>query len=312
MKYRILISAPYLLNEIWQFEHELHNKGIAFDVYPVKERLEEEDLLPIIDQYDGIICGDDRFSPRVLNQAASKLKVIVKWGTGIDSIDKVHAQLIGISVRNTLNAFTEPVSDSILAIVLAFNRQLIASDRIMKNGGWKKTFGLTMSEVVLGIIGLGNIGKAVARKAKAFGTKVIAHDILPMEQAILDELHVEMVSLPSLLQEADFVATCCDLNPSSYHLIDKSVLEIMKPSAIFINVARGPIVNEPDLVWALENKVIAGAGLDVFEEEPLPAHSPLRRMDNVLLSSHNVNASPLHWQKVHRNSLNMLYEVLGV
>ncbi|WP_291728292.1 NAD(P)-dependent oxidoreductase [Bernardetia sp.] len=311
MKYNVLVSAPYLLNDIEKFRAELEGKNIAFDIYPVKERLEEEDLLKVIHKYDAIICGDDRFTPKVIDKA-EKLKVIVKWGTGIDSIDKKYAESKGVQVRNTLNAFTEPVSDSVLAMLLVFARKVIESDRIMKNGGWRKAFGITLSEVSIGIIGLGNIGRAVARKLQPFNTKIYANDTAEIPTEVLENYKIEMTSLDDLVQKSDFVVVCCDLNSTSLHIINKEKLGLMKSNAIVINMARGPLINEKDLIEALENKQIAGAGLDVFEEEPLFIDSPLRKMNNVLLSSHNVNASPYYWNKVHRNSLNMLYQSLGI
>ncbi len=311
MKYRLLVSAPYLLNDIELFREELNSKDIEFDIYPVKERLEEENLLEIIDKYHAVICGDDRFTPKVID-VATNLKVIVKWGTGIDSIDKAYAQSKGVQVRNTLNAFTEPVSDSVLAMLLVFARKVIESDRIMKAGEWRKTFGITLGEVSVGIIGLGNIGKAVARKLQPFNSKIYATDILDIPSETTEKYNLEVTSLDELLKSSDFVVVCCDLNSSSLHILNKEKIKLMKPNAVLVNMARGPLVNESDLINALEKKEIAGAGLDVFEEEPLPKESPLRKMDNVLLSSHNVNASPYHWSRVHRNSLDMLYESLGI
>jgi phosphoglycerate dehydrogenase-like enzyme len=311
MKYKVLVSAPYLLNDIELFREELNSKDVEFDIYPVKERLEEEDLLEVIDKYHAVICGDDRFTPKVID-AAKNLKVIVKWGTGIDSIDKVYAQSKGVQVRNTLNAFTEPVSDSVMAILLVFARKVIESDRIMKSGDWRKAFGITLGEVNIGIIGLGNIGKAVARKLQPFNSKIYATDIIEISGETAEKYHLEITSLDELLKNSDFVVVCCDLNPSSLHLLNKEKFKLMKPNAILVNMARGPLVKESDLIDALNNQLIAGAGLDVFEEEPLSTDSPLRKMDNVLLSSHNVNASPYHWNRVHRNSLDMLYESLEI
>ena len=307
-KYKVLISAPYFVKDIEKFKNELIDHNIEIDIYPVKERLEEADLLSIIDDYHGVICGDDRFTPKVFD-AATKLKVVVKWGTGIDSIDKVYAESIGIKICNTLNAFTEPVSDSIIGLMLAFTRRIFQSDRIMKAGGWEKAFGVSMSEVSLGIVGMGNIGKAVARKLKPFHTKLYGNDIIDVPDA--KSLGVEMVDLDSLLVKSDFVAICCDLNPSSHHLINSEKLKRMKTKSVLLNTARGPIVKEIDLINALNNQIIAGAGLDVFEDEPLAVDSPLRQMDNVILSSHNVNASPLHWNRIHRNSLDMLFKYLA-
>jgi len=307
--FKVLISAPYLQNEIHQFKDELISNNIDYTVYPVKERMEENELLEVISKYDGIICGDDKITKTVIDKAKN-LKVIVKWGTGIDSIDKEYANSKKIPVYNTLGAFTEPVSDSVLALILVFSRKLFQSDKIMKENGWDKAFGICLNEQSLGIIGVGRIGIAVARKAKAFGIKVYGTDIKEISKDITDELNIEMVSLDKLLQKSDFVTINCDLNETSFHLIDKETLLKMRDSAIVINTARGPIIDELELVKALENKRIAGAGLDVFEEEPLSTNSALRKMDNCILSSHNVNASPYYWGKVHRNSIDMLYKGL--
>ena len=311
MAHKVLISAPYLQNDFIQFEEELIQKGIDFDVYPVNERMEEYELLPLISKYHGVICGDDRFTAKVLDKAAN-LKAIVKWGTGIDSIDKKYAESKGIAVRNTLDAFSQPVSESVIAYILAFSRRIIESDQVMKTGGWEKTFGFTLSEQTIGIIGFGNIGKTVARKLLPFNSKLLVTDILSIDENILKDLNCEQVDLEVLLNNADYISVNCDLNKSSKHLICEKTLTQMKSNAYLMNTARGPIVKESDLIKALELGTIAGAALDVFEDEPLSKTSPLRKMNNVLLSSHDVNASPAAWNYVHRNSLNMLYQELGI
>ncbi len=304
--YKVIISAPYMQKEIDRFIEELKNKNIDIFIPEVKERLEEYDLLKIIEDVHGIICGDDRITEKVIDKA-KKLKVIVKWGTGIDSINKEYAESKGIKVFNTPNAFTEPVSDTVIGFMLCFARNIINSDKIMKQGKWEKIKGFTLQEKTLGIIGVGNIGRRVAEKAKVFGMKIIGNDIKKIEDP-----PCKMVSLNELLEQADFVSINCDLNETSYHLINIEKLNLMKKDAIIINTARGPIIKEEDLILALKNKIIAGAALDVFEYEPLPEDSPLRKMDNVILSPHNSNSSKLFWDKVHRNSLNMLYKGLGL
>lgn len=308
---KALISAPYLQNDINLFTEELAEKGIDYTVYPVRERMEEDELLEHLPHYNGIICGDDRITEKVID-ACPNLNVIVKWGTGIDSIASEYAQSKGIPVKRTPNAFSEPVSDSVLGMMLVYARRILDSDRMMKQGQWAKTPGFCLEEQTLGIIGLGDVGTAVARKAKAFGIKMLAYDIKDIPKEIPSSLGVEMVDLDRLLAESDYVSLNCDLNPTSRFIINKDSIAKMKTTAILINTARGPLVKEADIIEALQSGKIAGAGLDVFEDEPLPKDSALRSMDNVLLSSHNVNVSPLYWNKVHRNSLNMLYEGLGV
>ncbi len=290
------------------FEH--YNLDLI--VPTVNERLSEEEILHYAGQIDGTICGDDRFSKAVLEKCLPRLKVISKWGTGIDSIDQQAAAGFGIKVCNTTNAFTMPVADSVLAYILAFARWLPWMDRFVKAGNWQKLPGRSLSECTLGVIGAGNVGKAVLRRARGFGMKLLGNDIVTITPDFVLENGVEMTDLKDLLQRADFISTNCDLNPTSYHLIRKETLDWMKPEAVLINTARGPIVAEQDLIAALKSGRIAGAGLDVFEVEPLPADSALRGMDNVLLAPHNSNSSPAAWERVHWNTLRNLLEGLGI
>jgi phosphoglycerate dehydrogenase-like enzyme len=178
--------------------------------------------------------------------------------------------------------------------MLAFARRGPWMDRDMKSGKWEKIPGKALSECTLGIIGIGNIGKAITRRAKAFGMKVLGTDIVDIDHVFISESGIEMTNLQSLLSESDFVSVNCDLNPTSQHLINADTLAQMKSTAILINTARGPIVEENALVAALRSGQIGGAALDVFEFEPLPKDSPLLKMDNVMLAPHNSNSSPLH------------------
>jgi D-3-phosphoglycerate dehydrogenase len=308
----ILFSAPYMLPELERFRPVFERYGLDLIVAPVQERLEEEQILAFAGQFDGAICGDDRFTARVLQVCAPRLKVISKWGTGIDSIDQQAAASLGILVARTPNAFTLPVADTVLGYLLAFARRQPWLDRAMKNGEWAKLPGRSLSECTLGVIGVGNIGKAVLRRARAFGMRLLGNDILEIAPDFLLEYGVRMTTLEELLAEADFVSLNCDLNPTSYHLINQETLSWMKPAGVLINTARGQVVDEAALVWALQTGVIGGAALDVYEVEPLPPDSPLLRMDNVLLAPHNANSSPAAWERVHRNTILNLLSGLGI
>lgn len=308
-KWKILFSAPYMQPYLERFRPRLEAEGCELVVPPVTERLGEDELLPLVRDIDGAICGDDRFTERVL-RAAPRLKVISKWGTGIDSIDREAAARMGIAVRNTPNAFTEAVADSVFAYMLCFARRTPWMDRAMKASVWQKIPGFALHECTLGVIGVGHIGKAVLRRAKAFGMRLLGNDIVPIEPAFIAEVGVQMVDKETLLREADFVSLNCDLNPTSYHLMGDAQFALMKPTAYLINTSRGPVVDEQALIRALREGRIAGAGLDVFEEEPLPLDSPLRQFDNVLLAPHNANSSPEAWERVHENTIRNLLEEL--
>ena len=309
MTWRLLITAPYLLPELEKFRSRLEAEDITILTTEVRERLSEEELLPIVGTIDAVICGDDEFTERVL-QAAPRLKVISKWGTGIDSIDARAAAKLGIRVCNTPNAFTDPVADSALGYILCFARGLLRMDHDIRGGLWTKPDAVSLRECTLGVVGVGNIGKAVVRRGRAFGMKLLGTDPAPVAASFIDDTGLCLLSLNDLLQQADFVSLHCDLNPTSFHLISHAQLSLMRSSAYLINTARGPIVDEPALIEALREQRIAGAALDVFEVEPLPAGSPFLTMANCVLGSHNANSDLAARSRVHESTIANLIRAL--
>lgn len=307
---KILISAPYMLRERAKIELMLSEYDWDVTWARVDERLEEDDLLPIIGQYEGIVCGDDRFTASVYD-AAKELKVIVKWGTGIDSINVSEANRRGIKVFRTPGAFTNPVADSTLSYILAFARNLSVNDYCLKNGGWDKPQSRALNEVTVGIIGFGAIGQAVASRLRPFGARVLAYDVVTKPNEIVEACGVSLVDLETLLRESNFVTLHCDLNPTSFHILKSREFDLMTKLPAVINTARGPLIKEIDLVNALNSNQISGAALDVFEVEPLPLDSPLRNDRRVFLAAHNSNSSPRCWDLVHSGSLKMLWEGLN-
>lgn len=309
MTWKVLVSAPYIQPVIDTYRAIFEANNIELVIPPVNERLTEGELLKWIKDIDGVICGDDQFTSNVLNRA-KHLKVISKWGTGIDSIDKEEAEKLGILVCNTPNAFSDPVADTVLGYILSFARKIPWTDKVMHFGKWEKQESIALKNRAIGVVGVGNIGKAVIRRAVAFGMKALGNDIQQIAFPFLKSTGTAMLPLDELLQKADFISINCDLNSTSYHLIGKREFSLMKASAYVINTARGPILDEKALIWALENEVIAGAALDVFESEPLPEESPLRQFENCLLSPHNANSSPEAWKSVHENTINNLLKGL--
>ena len=299
----VLVSAPYMLPYMDRFRPVLQAFGLSTLEPIVHERLSEEELLQIARQFDGVICGDDRFTARVIEACLPRLKIISKWGTGIDSIDQEAAARFGVAVKNTPNAFTVPVAESVLGYMLNFARRQPWMDKAMKDGEWNKLPGKTLSECTLGVIGVGNVGKAVLRRARAFGMKLLGNDIIEIAPDFLIEQGIEMTTLQDLLERSDYISINCDLNPTSFHLLNDRTFACCKPGSILINTARGPIIEEPALVRALQQRKLSGAALDVFEVEPLSEDSPLLKMDNVMLAPHNSNSSPFFWERVHWNTL---------
>lgn len=306
---KVLVSAPYAMPVIGRFKSELEAAGCDVVVAKVRERLEEADLLALIGDVDGAICGDDRFTDKVL-AAAPKLKVISKWGTGIDSIDQDACAKRGVAVRNTPNAFTEPVADTVLAWLLWFARKPAEQDRDIKAHRWEKPNLFALGEKTLGIVGVGNIGQAVARRARAFGMTLLGCDPIRPPEDFLKETGLKLISFDELLAASDFVSLNCDLNASSNGMMNASAFAKLKPGSYLLNAARGPLIVEKDLVAALKNGRLAGAGLDVYEHEPLPQSSRLRALSQVVLSPHNSNGSPRAYERVHANTIKNLLDVL--
>ena len=308
----VLVSAPYLIPITERIRPFLESYGITLLIAPVVERLNEAALLELAGQFDGALCGDDQFTARVLEACAPRLKVISKWGTGIDSIDQNAAARLGIMIGRTPNAFTLPVADAVFGYMIEFCRRLSTMDRAMKAGVWEKIPGKALSECTLGVVGVGTIGKAVLRRGRAFGMRLMGNYIVENAPDFVRETELEVAPLEQLLKQSDFVSMHTDLNPTSFHLINRRTLACMPPHAYLINTARGPVIEEPALIEALQSEAIAGAALDVFEVEPLPKDSPLLGMENVLLAPHNANSSPAAWQRVHRNTLRNLLIGLGL
>lgn len=308
----VLISAPYIIPFMDRFRPILERHDLEPVIADVQERLTEEDLLALAGQFDGTICGDDAYTARVLEACLPRLKVISKWGTGIDSIDAGAASRLGVQVRFTPNAFSMQVADTIMGYILAFARRQPWMDLDMKAGRWEKIPGRSLDECTLGVIGVGNCGKAVIRRARPFGMGLLGNDIVEIAPEFISETGLEMTGLEDLLTRSDFVSLNCDLNPTSHHLINQRTLTLMQPSAVLINIARGHVVHESALIEALRSNVIAGAALDVYEVEPLPMNSPLRGMDNVMLAPHNANSSPTAWERVHLNTIRNLLDGLGI
>jgi D-3-phosphoglycerate dehydrogenase / 2-oxoglutarate reductase len=309
MKKKILISAPYMHQEKEKILKMLEEFSFEADWVPVEERLEEADLLPIIAEYHGILCGDDRITPKVID-AAENLKVIVKWGTGIDSIDKAYAESKGIPVYRTPNAFTEPVADTTLGLMLNEVRNIARNHEVVKGGRWEKPHGATLQEKVIGIIGFGDIGQAVARRLVPFKSTVLVNDIKEIDLALAESLGVRIATKEEIYTECDIITLHSDLNPTSEFLLNAETFLQMKKKPYIINTARGPLIKETDLLFALEEGLISGVGIDVYEFEPLPSEHPLRVHHAVTASCHNTNSSQLFWDRVHQNSLKMMDEGL--
>jgi D-3-phosphoglycerate dehydrogenase / 2-oxoglutarate reductase len=237
-------------------------------------------------QADAILCGNDLVVNDAVLDMAPGVKAIAKMGAGLDTVDIDAATRHDAIVFHTPGANNQAVADHTFALILNVARKIIYCDRSLREKRWEHTriMGLEIWQKTLGLIGLGAIGRCVALRAKGFDMKVVAHDPFWPEE-FAGKQGIAKVEIEELLRVSDVISIHAPLTPENKGMIDEKALKTMKPTAILINAARGGLVNEADLYRGLKDKVIAGAGIDVFENEP-PSESPLLELDNVVLTPH--------------------------
>ena len=248
--------------------------------------IQDPKFVEALNRADAILCGNDLVVNDAVLDMAPRVKAIAKMGAGLDTVDIAAATRHNAIVFHTPGANNQAVADHTFGLILNVARKIIYCDRSLRENRWEHTkiMGLEIWQKTLGLIGLGAIGRCVALRAKGFQMKVVAYDPF-WPTAFADEQGIEQVKLEELLKVSDIVSIHVPLIPETKWMIDEKALNLMKSSAILINAARGGIVNETDLYKALKNGVIAGAGLDVFENEP-PTNSALLDLDNVVLTPH--------------------------
>jgi D-3-phosphoglycerate dehydrogenase len=249
----------------------------------------DEHMKQIIAEADYAISGQVGVNGDVL-KAAKKLKLLHKWGVGVDNLDITAAKELGIKVARTTGSNAVPVAEFAIGLMLSTLRYIGFGHAELKKGDWRggrlpgDTF--TLSGKTVGIVGFGAIGQNVAKLLKGFGCTILYSKRQPLSAAEEAALGVKHASLAEILAQADVVSLHCPLTPETANMIDKAAFAAMKKTAILVNVARGGVVSEPDLIEALRAREIAGAAMDVFEIEPLPSDSPLLGLDNLVVTPH--------------------------
>lgn len=280
---------------------EIPEKGLSFlkehfevDLFEGEQLITKEELIDRIKDKDALVSLLSTNVDKAVIDAAPNLQIIANYGAGFNNIEYEYAREKGIDVTNTPKASTNATADLTMALLLASARRVVEGDTLCRTtgfNGWAPLFfrGREVSGKTLGIIGLGEIGQAVARRAKGFDMNILYTGPNRHEEREKG-LEATYVSLEELIKQADFITINAAYNPSMEHMIDKEQLEIMKPTAYLINASRGPVVHEAALADALENKVIEGAALDVFEFEP-EINDKLKTLDNVVITPHIGNAT---------------------
>jgi len=286
----------YITRRIPEPGIEMIRKEHEVEINPYDRVLTREELLQAVKGKDGILCLlTDKIDAEVFDAAGPQLKVVSNYAVGYDNIDVKEATKRGIVVTNTPGVLTETTADLAWALILATARRIVEADKFTRAGkyeGWAPMLflGQDVYGKTLGIIGMGRIGQAVARRAKGFNMKVLYNDIRRIPEETEKELNATFVSLDELLEQSDFVSLHTYLSPETYHLINEERLRKMKKTAYLINTSRGPVVDESALVRALKEGWIAGAGLDVYEFEPKLVPG-LAECENAVLLPHIASAS---------------------
>lgn len=274
------------------------SKYCELDVYESKKKPPIKELImdKIVDK-DALLCLlTDKIDREVIEKAPN-LKVIGTYSVGVDHIDLAEATSRGIYVVNTPGAATDSVADFTWALILATSRRIVEADRFVRSGKWSgpwNSYLLVGKEIggkVLGIIGFGKIGKAVAKRAKGFSfRRVLYYDVIRPPKEVEKELNVEFSNLENLLRESDIITINAPLTPATYHMINEETLRLVKPSSTIVNTGRGRIIDGRALRKALKKEEIYAVGLDVFEEEPLLMNDELLGFDNVIVTPHIASA----------------------
>lgn len=313
-KYTLLVTCGHLQRHIGRFREELMGHGVECWVPQLSgQQFTESEMIQMVPEADVLIAGDDPLGASVLGAGrAGKLGGIVRWGIGTDNVDKSAARALGLPVYNTPGMFSNEVADLAMGHVLNLARHIHKMDRDVRAGEWTRYEGTSLSGKTVGIVGLGGIGREVARRARAFGMTVLGYDVVRIDPAVLSRLEIDQRSFETLLEGSDIVIIACNLTPDNIHLFNADAFSRMRRGAMLVNVARGPIVDEAALADALENGQVGAAGLDVFEEEPLPMSSRLRAFDNCLFGTHSGSSTSQGIDRTNRKSVDIALAMLGI
>lgn len=282
----------FLTRTIQDFALERLKKRYDIEIHSGKVPIPQKVLQSKIREADGLICFPYDMITKEVIDSANKLKVISTFSVGFDHIDIEYAKKKNIRIGYTPNVLTDATADLTFALLLDVARRVSEGDRIIRNGRWTKIYepteqlGVDLQDKTVGILGLGRIGSMFAKRAAAFDMKIIYHNTRRLSKSKEKVLHAKYVSFEKLIKDSDFLSIHVPSTRQTSQLIDMKVFTKMKSTAYLINTSRGKVVNQRDLVQALRKKMIAGAGLDVFEEEPIDKLNSLTKLENVTLAPH--------------------------
>ena len=305
MSKRILVTCPPMLGMMDEFHPLFAARGAEAHCPDVVQTLSEQELIELVPQFDGWIIGDDPATAQVF-EAGKKgaLTAAVKWGIGVDNVDFATAKRLGIPITNTPNMFGAEVADVALCYVVGLARETFLIDRAVRRGEWPKPRGISLTGKRVGVIGYGDIGRNTVSRLQACGMQVTCYDPAFTDQTIEG---MEFAAWPDQVEDCDFLVFTCSLTDSSRHMLNAAVLNRTKPGVRIVNVARGPLIDEPALTDALSSGHVHSAALDVMEQEPLPADSPLRGFERCIFGSHNGSNTADAVRTTSQRAINKLF-----
>ena len=309
MKLKLLLTSTSFSDTPGKHQDLLNEQGFEIDY--LRGPIGEEKLLTVIDKYDAVICGDDEYTAKVLEKGKSgKLKFISKYGVGLDKIDLVKAKELGISVTNCPGVNQISVSEHVFALLLTFTKNIHTEYNITQAGGWER---LTSTEIygkTIGIVGLGAIGKEVAKRAIAFGLQVIVYDKLVDQKFITDYSFEVANTFEDLAKKSDIITLHLPHTPSTENIIKEAIVKnCLKKGVIIINTARGKLVNLAALQNGLKSGIIAGYLADVLDIEPMPVNYPMKDWKNVIITPHIGSRS---FESVERQGLYAVKNLIDI
>ncbi len=263
----------------------LKKQGYVLELNPFDRTMTEDELIERIKGASAMVAGSDKVTRKVLEAGLPTLKIVAKQGVGYNTIDVEAAKELGIAVTITPGANSKSVADLSMGLILNAARNISRMDRAIRKGEWYRYTGFELSNKVIGIVGMGNIGGEVAKRAFAFGMKILAYDVYPRQDFIV-KYNVEYVNnLEEIFKQSDFISLHAPATSETKDMINKKTLNMMKSNVILVNAARGELINEDDLYEALKSKSIAFAALDVYKNEPLK-NSKLLELENIVFTAH--------------------------
>jgi D-3-phosphoglycerate dehydrogenase len=301
-----------MLRAIDEFRPVFAANAVELSAPNVTQILPESELIELVPHFDGWIIGDDPATGRVFEAGrAGRLKAAVKWGVGVDNVDFAACRRLGIPISNTPGMFGGEVADLALGYVTALARHTFEIDHGVKSGLWPKPAGISLAGRTVALIGFGDIGRNTAKRLLATETKVIAYD--PFFKPAEGLKAVQSAVWPHRIEEADFLVLTCALTKETRHMVNAEALARAKSGLRVVNVARGPLIDELALIAALDSGHVHSVALDVFEEEPLPMHSPFRRLGHrCVFGSHNGSNTIEAVRRTSDHAIRLLFEMLNV